>query len=104
MGKIVNDPFGNEILIRQTVLDLNEHVAQSEDIFDDMSMVIEKPIMLFKMKEGPTQFYYLRAIGWNKTMLIGVQQMRDRLEVVNYEIDPSIDRINKLHRNGERLI
>jgi hypothetical protein len=102
--KIVKDPFGNEIVIQQTVLDMNEHMTRSEDVLDDMGKVIEKPMMIFKMKDGPTQLYYLRAVGWNRTMLIGVKKTNEHFEVINYETDPPIERITKLHSKGERLI
>lgn len=104
MAKIVNDPLSNEIVIPQSVLDFNTHIIQSEDVLDDISKVIEKPIMLFRMKEGKTKLYYLRAVGWNKTMLIGVQEINNQLEVIDYEIDPCIEKITELHLNFERLI
>jgi hypothetical protein len=85
-------------------LDFNKHLIKSEEIFDDISKVIEKPIMLFKMDHENIQLYYLRAVGWNKTMLLGVRKIDAQFEVVNYEMDPSIERINELHVKGQRLI
>jgi len=102
--KIVNDPLGNRIIIQQTVLNFNEHIIQPEEILDDISKVIERPIMLFKMSEENVQLYYLRAIGWNKTMLLHVQKNNAHFEVRSYEIDPTIERINELHRKGQQLI
>ena len=104
MAKTVSDPLSNEIVIPQSVLDFDKQIVQSEDIMDDMSKVIEKPIMLFSMKEGETKLYYLRAIGWNKTMLIGVEEINHQLEVTDYEIDPCIEKITELHLKFERLI
>jgi hypothetical protein len=91
-------------LIQQTVVDFKEQIIKSEEIYDDISKVIERPIMIFKMDEVSTQLYYLRAIGWNKTMLLTVQKNNDHFEVINYEIDPSIERITELHQKGQRLI
>lgn len=104
MAKTISDPLGNEVFIPQTIMDLSNHMDQSEDVIDDMSKVIEKPIMLFRKKEGQAQLYYLRAVGWNKTMLIGVQKANGQLEVTSYEMDPSIERITELHSTFERLI
>ena len=104
MAKTISDPLGNKVFIPQTIIDMNKHVDQSEDVMDDMSKVIEKPIMLFRKKENQAQLYYLRAVGWNKTMLIGVQKMNGQLEVTSYEMDPSIERITELHSKFERLI
>ena len=104
MAKTVSDPLSNEIIIPQSVLDFNKEIIQSEDVMDDISKVIERPIMLFRIKEGKTKFYYLRAVGWNKTMLIGVQEINNKLEVVDYEIDPCIEKITELHLKFERLI
>lgn len=104
MAKIVSDPLLNEIVIPQSVLDFSKHIVQSEDILDDISKVIEKPIMLFRMKDGETKLYYLRAVGWNKTMLIGVEEINNHFEVIDYEIDPCIEKITELHLKFERLI
>ena len=102
--KLISDPLGNEILVRETVLDLDEHLIESEEIFDDISKVIEKPIMLFKLNDEDIQLYYLRAVGWNKTLLLGVKKINAHYEAVNYEMDPPIERINELHMKGQRLI
>lgn len=104
MAKTIRDPLGNEVVIPQTVLDFDKHIIQSEDIMDDVSRVIERPIMLFRRTAEQNQLYYLRAIGWNKTMLIEVQKNEDRFEVINYEVDPPIEKITELHSGYERLI
>lgn len=101
---MIRDPLGNEVVIPQTVLDFDKHIIQSEDVMDDVSRVIERPIMVFRPATEQNQLYYLRAIGWNRTMLIGVQKNCDHFEVINYEIDPPIERITELHSKFERLI
>jgi hypothetical protein len=102
--KIVKDPFGNKVCIDFSFMELQEQLIQSDDVFDDMTAVIEKPMMIFKMKEGAAELYYLRAIGWNKTMLVGVQKTDDHLEVINCQVDPTIERLTELHTRAERLI
>jgi hypothetical protein len=105
VAKTIFDPLGNKVLIPQTVLDFDKQIIQSEDVMDDMSKVIERPIMIFRREEeGSVQLYYLRAIGWNKTMLIRVQEKDDWFELIDYEIDPPIERITELHSKFERLI
>ena len=104
MSKLIRDPLGNEIVINQTVLDLNDQIIQSEDIFDTINKVIERPAMLFKMNEEEICLYYLRAIGWHKTMLIGVQKTTLYFEVVNYQMDPPLERLRELQASGQRLI
>lgn len=101
---MIRDPLGNEVMIPQTVLDFDKHIIQSEDVMDDVSRVIERPIMLFQGITEQIQLYYLRAIGWNRTMLIGVQKNSDHFEVIDYELDPTIERITELHSKYERLI
>jgi len=101
--KLVKDPFGNEVFIQQTVLEFGERLMRSENAFDDISTVIERPIMIFKTKDG-TEFFYLRAIGWGKTMLIEVKKNNEHFEVMKYEINPPLQRIAELHLNAERLI
>jgi hypothetical protein len=104
VAKTIRDPLGNEVVIPQTVLDFDKHIIQSEDVMDDVSRVIERPIMIFRRNAEQSQLYYLRAIGWNRTMLIGAQKNTDHFEVTGYEIDPPIERITELHSNYERLI
>jgi hypothetical protein len=60
--------------------------------------------MFFKMNEGVTQLYYLRAIGWDKTVLIGTQEIQKQFEVINYHLDPPLERLNELETRGRRLI
>jgi hypothetical protein len=91
-------------MIPQTMLDFDKHIIQWEDVMDDVSRVIERPIMVFRSDIEQNQLYYLRAIGWNKTMLIGVQKSRNYFEVIDYEVDPPIERITELHSKFERLI
>jgi hypothetical protein len=104
VAKTITDPLGNEVIIPQTVLDVDKHIIQSEDVMDDVSRVIERPIMIFGRNAVQSQLFYLRAIGWNRTMLIGVQKNHDHFEVTGYEIDPPIERITELHSKFERLI
>jgi hypothetical protein len=104
VAQIISDPLGNRIIIPQTVLDFNRAIIQSEEVMDDISKVIEKPIMIFRSNESPIQVFYLRAIGWNRTMVIRVQKNSNGFEVIDYEMDPSIERITELHSKFERLI
>jgi hypothetical protein len=104
VAQIVSDPLGNKIVIPQTVLDFGRDIIQCDEVMDDIGKVIEKPIMIFRENEDHIQLYYLRAIGWNRTMLIRVQKNSNGFEVIDYEIDPSIERITELHSKFERLI
>ena len=104
MTKTITDSLGNEVVIPQNVLDLDKDIIQSEDVMDDVSRVIERPIMIFGRNAEQCQLFYLRAIGWNRTMLIGVQKENNHFEVTGYEMDPSIERITELHSKFERLI
>ncbi len=47
MTKTITDQLGNEVVIPQNVLDLDKDIIQSEDVMDDVSRVIERPIMIF---------------------------------------------------------
>ena len=104
VSKLIRDPLGNEIVVNQTVLDLNDQIIQSDDIFDTINKVIEKPAMLFRMNEEEISLYYLRAVGWHKTMLIGVQKTNLYFEVINYQMDPPLERLRELQAGGQRLI
>ena len=104
MTKIIVDPLGNSIAIPLQLLDVNEELFQSKDVYDNFTAIIEKPAMLFKMQNGTVELYYLRAIGWNKTVLLGVHKRDGHYEAFNFELDPTSERLQELHLKGERLI
>lgn len=102
--KSVKDPFGTEVFIGPSVSRFNERTGYSGEELDDISAVIEKPAMIFKVKESESEFYYLRLIGWNRIMLIEVRRIKDHLEAIDYEINPSIQRFAELRNNAEQLL
>jgi hypothetical protein len=102
--KSVKDPFGMEVFIGQSVSRFNERTGYSGEELDDITAVIERPAMIFKIKESESEFYYLRLIGWNRIMLIEVRRIDDHLEAINYEINPSIQRFAELRNKGEQLL
>jgi hypothetical protein len=102
--KVVEDPLGNKVMIPKAILESNGHLVQSGEELDDMSLVIEKPMMLYRMKERDTDLYYLRAIGWHKIMMIGVQRCNDHFEIISFEIDPPAKKISDLHKNAVQLL
>jgi hypothetical protein len=103
MSKTITDPFGNEIIIHQIVLNFVHKLVQSGAILDDIDKVIEKPALLLKMNGGK-QLYYLRAVGWHKTMLVEAQKNNSHFEVIDYKMDPLPEYLKELYDNGERLI
>lgn len=100
---IITDLLGNQIAVPQAILNFNEHF-QAGEVFDDITKVIEKPAMLFQVNEPSVKLYYLRAIGWNKTILIEAQENNHHFEVINYQLDPPLQLLAELTRKGQRLI
>jgi hypothetical protein len=104
VAKIIRDPLGNEIVVNEKVLEINHHIMQIEDSIDDFRKVIERPAMLFKMAEGIIHLYYFRAVGWHKTILIGVQKIDQHFEVIHYQFDPTLNQLAELQSKGQRLL
>lgn len=101
--KVIQDPFGRNVNIGDCLLQESERLRQSEDVEDDVCTVIKKPVMMFRLK-GIDEFFYLRAIGWNRMLLVHVQKVDQHFEAVSSELDPSVDRLLELHQKCERLL
>jgi hypothetical protein len=101
--EIVRDPFGNEVVLQESVLDFSDRLRQSDDVFDGVGKVIEKPLMVFRSSDGGA-FFYFRAVGWNTTLLLDVQKADDHFEVARYEMNPPVQRLSDLHQRTERLL
>jgi hypothetical protein len=102
--KTVKDPFGNEVYIRQEILLLTAQMKSGTEIFDDITKVIEKPAMMFKLSGSKTLLYYLRAVGWNRMMMIGAQKKYDHFELTTFEMDPSAKMLSDLYHGADQLI
>lgn len=100
---MIKDPFGNEVIIQDEIFRAVQEKS-SDEILDDITTVIEKPAMMFKMNAGRAQLYYMRAVGWNKMMLIIAQKKQDHFEVTNCEIDPSAKRLSDLYHWADQLL
>lgn len=101
--KVVNDPFGNEIIVPQLARELR-NTLRSAEVFDDVNTVIERPMMVFETKGSIIERYYLRAIGWHRIMMISVEKDSDGFKVTNYEIDPPQEKIFDLQKNAIQLL
>lgn len=101
---MVKDPFGNEIMLQNKILELTDQMKTRNEIFDNLATVIEKPAMMFKKDGSKTQLYYMRAVGWNKMILLSVQKKLDHFEVTNCEFDPSAKRMSQLYNWADQLI
>jgi hypothetical protein len=102
--KMVNDPFGNQIGIQQEMLQLTDQMESDDMILDDITTVIEKPAMMFKINGNRIELYYLRAISWNKLILVSAQKRNDHFEVTNCEVDPSAKRLAELYYWADQLM
>ena len=63
MGLNVYDRGGNQITFPDEILDVKEWDLPKDEIFDDLTAVIEKPMMMFEKYTFPRMLYYLRAVG-----------------------------------------
>jgi hypothetical protein len=100
----VYDPGGNEIVLRGDILRIKELDKPTDEIFDDISAVIEKPMMMFKKHTFPEMLYYLRAVGWSTIVLVYAKKNSVGYEVTEIEWNPSTEQIAEIYDNAERLI
>jgi hypothetical protein len=101
---LLKDPLGNEVRLPSTITELDGSLREMQDIFDDVCTVIEKPSLLFQLIDGSIEQYYFRAIGWNKTMLIGAERKEGFYQAFTYEMDPPKDRIAQLFSLGKQVL
>lgn len=102
--KMVKDPYGNKIVIQQEMLEFTQHIKSLDENLDDLTTVIEKPAMMFKVNGAIIQLYYMRAVGWNKILLVCAQKKHDHFEVINCEVDPSAKKLSELYHWADQLI
>jgi len=92
---IVTDPLGNSIHLPKG---FGMHTDENHDEnYDDPSTVILKPAMLFKMND---ELFYIRSVGWNKTMLIIVNKKHATQWIMN----PSNEMLSQILKNSTQLI
>jgi hypothetical protein len=85
--KVVKDPYGNEIVIQNEIADFTQQINCMYDTLDNLSTAIEKPAIMIKVNGTSVQLYYMRAIGWNKILLVCGQKNHDHFEVTNCEVE-----------------
>jgi len=101
---MIKDPFGNVVAVQQDMLRLADQMKLGDEIFDDLAKVVEKPAMMFRVHGSKTQLCYMRAIGWNRIILVSAQKKNDHFEVTGYEIDPPAKKLAELYRWADQLL
>ena len=101
---MIKDPFNNQVAIQQEILQFTDQMKSENEILDDIITVIEKPAMMFKINGSKTQLCYMRAVGWNKMMLVSVEKTQDYFEITSCEFDPSAKRLAELYHWADQLI
>ena len=104
MSKIVTDPLGQQVIISQAFLEATDKMVQAGEVMDDVQKMIERPAMLFRMTGDCNRLFYLRAIGWNTTILAEVQKTERGYQLVNYQLNPDMEYMRRLHAGCERLM
>lgn len=99
---IALDPFGKTINLLPEVSFVED---DSQEVYDNAVKVIEKPAFVIELKENnQTEFFYLRSIGWNKTLLIAVRLNNGQWEAYNYTRNPSNEILSKLLQKGKQIL
>lgn len=98
------DPLGNKIILPDNICDENGAFIQTEDIYDDVASVIQKPAMAFEVQDANIQNYYFRSVGWEHCLLISAIKENGHFKAYDCLKNPSPEKIRKLFRIGRRLI
>ncbi|WP_205511516.1 hypothetical protein [Longitalea arenae] len=69
-----------------------------------IAITIERPTIMFEIKGRPRKRYYFRAIHWDKTLLVGVQNDNGIWNVSQYFQDPGGLTMLEIFRAGKQLI
>ena len=101
--RIITDPFDNRIFLLQGIC--NTINGNRSEIYDDASMVIQKPAICVEVKQGGHhELFYFRSVSWNHTMLITVSNRNNRWEASQSEKDPSKETLAAILKRGSQLI
>jgi hypothetical protein len=96
------DPLGKTIYLLPGIF-FTENKEQ--EIYDDAAMVIKKPAMLIEVKEkNEAQFYYIRSVGWNNTLLLTVRLNNNRWEAYNCIKNPPGEMLATVLKKGKQII
>jgi len=100
----ITDPFGRTIYFSEDICQ-DEETKEPNEIYDGVATVIEKPILMFEVREGDALLlYYYRSVGWHKTMLVMVEKKEDRWVTTNCIRNPDTNRLSALMKTGRQLI
>ena len=102
-GNSVKDPLGNEIFLvhvySQPFLE-----SITEDNLEEFSDAIKKPALLLEVNENDKELYYLRAIDWDRKILLVAQFVNNRWESVRHIENPSSEDLALVMKKGKQLI
>lgn len=100
----VKDPLGNEVHVPENLCNEWGEILKTEEIYDDVCAVIQKPAMLFQVRDGKVENYYFRAIGWNKSLLVGTVSQDGNYTAFECRHNPSATDMQNILLAGKRLI
>ncbi|MGZ8543872.1 MAG: hypothetical protein ACXWV0_01185 [Flavisolibacter sp.] len=102
-ARTVTDPFNNKIFLVEGIC--RESPDKLSEIYDDASVVIQKPAMMLEViREELKEFYYFRSIGWQSTLLIGVHLQNEQWVTFSCEKNPSNEKLSDLLKRGRQLV
>ena len=102
-SRLISDPFNKLIYLIEGICDVGEE--QDTEIYDDVSMAIQKPAICIEVNHNKIkEFYYFRSVGWQSTILIRVHFINDRWETAHCEKNPSNERLSEILKKGKQLL
>lgn len=98
---IAMDPFGKTVYLLPEVLFVKDEALE---IYDNAVTVIEKPALVVEvLGDSSSEFYYLRSIGWNRTLLITARLKNERWEAYEYLENPSSAFVSSILKRGKQV-
>jgi hypothetical protein len=99
---IITDPLGHAVHLPRELCLLVPEVEG--EVYDELATVIEKPAVLIRLTNLPTELIYYRSIGWNNTLLIKVRDTGKSWLAYSCARNPDIAQLAQLIKQGEQLI
>jgi hypothetical protein len=100
---ILIDPLGNEVHLPEALCNFKTLHVDADDVYDKPSKVIESPAIMFQSQNGPAEYYYFRALGWNSNLLIAAKRVNGKWTAHEVTKNPTPQQISAIYRKSREV-
>ncbi|WP_205514306.1 hypothetical protein [Longitalea arenae] len=96
------DPFNSLVFFSDSLFD--ERAQETDLLKFYVATTIERPTLMYEIKDFAHKRYYFRAVCWHKTLLVEVQQDNGMWNVKKCYQDPGGIAMLEIYRMAKQLI